>query len=145
MNDAYVNAFRDVVKETQAETGLELPESVEAYVVMLLAHNMDRPDFLPERSFAEAYLKLRKPADYNAKELGDACLLVSGAFPSYGQRYGLNKKYYQNIGISSYDMVAETMNGEMFKTLSVHFVFLSDFIEVVISPEKTITSFGGFT
>lgn len=134
MKDAYVDAFRGVVKETQADTGLELPETVEAYVVMLLAHNMDRPDFLPEHSFAEAYLKLERPAGYSAKELGDACLMVSGAFPSYGAKHGLNKRYYQDIGISSYDMVAETLNGELFRTLSVHFIFLSDFIGIVTKP-----------
>ena len=134
MKDAYVDAFRGVIKETQVDTGLELPESIEAYVVMLLAHNMDRPNFLPEHSFAEAYLKLRRPANYSAKELGDACLLVSGVFPSYGTRHGLNKRYYQDIGISSYDMVAETLNGELFRTLSVHFIFISEFITIVTTP-----------
>lgn len=131
MKDAYVDAFRSVVLETQAETGFELPEPIQAYVVMLLAHNMDRPNFLPERSFAAAYLKLRKPVGYSAKELGDACLLVTGAFPTYGKKHGLDRRYYQDIGISSYDMVAETLNGELFKSLSVHFVFVSDFIGFV--------------
>lgn len=136
MNDAYVDAFRSVVIETQAETGFELPEPIEAYVVMLLAHNMDRPNFLPEHSFAQAYLKLRKPAGYSAKELGDACLLVTGAFPSYGKKHGLDRRYYQDIGISSYDLVAETLNGELFRTLSVHFVFVSDFIGCVTRSSK---------
>ena len=136
MKDVYVDAFRGVVKETQAETGYELPETIEAYVVMLLAHNMDRPDFLPEHSFAAAYLKLRRPSDYNAKELGDACLLVTGAFPSYGSKHGLNRKYFQDIGISSYDMVAERFNEELFSTLSTHFVFVSDFITIVTRSSK---------
>lgn len=136
MKDVYVDAFRGVVKETQAETGLELPETIEAYVVMLLAHNMDRPHFLPEHSFAQAYLKLRRPANYSAKELGDACLLVTGAFPSYGSKHGLDRRYFQDIGISSYDMVAEIMNSELFGTLSNHFVFVSDFITVVTGSSK---------
>lgn len=136
MKDAYVDAFRSVVLETQAETGFELPEPVEAYVVMLLAHNLDRPNFLPEHSFAQAYLKLRRPADYSAKELGDACLFVTGAFPTYGKKHGLNKRYYQDIGITSYDMVADTLNGELFRTLSVNFVFISDFISLVTRSTK---------
>ena len=131
MKDAYVDAFRGVVKETSYTEGYELPEPIEAYVVLLLANNMDRPDFLPEHSFAEAYLKLRRPADYSAKELGDACLFVSGVFPRYGARHGINRSYYQDIGITSYDMVAQTLNGELFKQLSVHFYFLSDFIREV--------------
>jgi hypothetical protein len=136
MKDAYVNAFRGVVRETQVATGFELPEPIEAYVVMLLAYNMEHPNFLPEKSFAEAYLKLRRPANYSAKELGDACLFVTGVFPTYGKKHGLDRQYYQDIGITSYDMVAETMNGELFKTLSVHFCFVSDFITQATGPRK---------
>ena len=137
MKDAYVDAFRGIVEDTKQSTGLELPESIEAYVVILLAHNMDRPDFLPERTFAEAYLKLKRPATYSAKELGDACLLVSGAFPLYGSKHGLDKSYYQDIGITSYDMVAETMNGELFSQLSTHFVFISNFIDITVNNKPT--------
>ena len=144
MKDAYVNAFRDVVKETQAATGLELPESIEAYVVMLLAHNMERPNFLPERSFAEAYLKLRRPANYSAKELGDACLFVTGVFPQYGRKHGLDRGYYQNIGISSYDMVSEVLNRNLFSALSTHFVFVSDFITVATGSNIKNTLLGDF-
>lgn len=133
MKDAYVDAFRGIVKETKSSTGLELPENIETYVVILLAHKMDRPDFLPEHSFAEEYLKLRRPASYSAKELGDTCLFVSGAFPSYGSKHGLDKSYYQGIGITSYDMVAETLNGELFSQLSTHFVFISKFIDITIN------------
>ena len=134
MQDAYVNAFRSVVKETQATTGFELPEPIECYVVMLLAHYMDRPDFLPEKSFAHAYLKLRKPAGHSAKELGDACLIVCGAFQTYGTHMGLTKKYFQDIGISSYDMIAHNLNYTLFSMLSQHFVFVSEFIDRVVTP-----------
>src|SRR5210317_2490477 len=114
MEDAYRVAFYDVVKETQAKTGYDLPENLEAYVVMLLAHNIDRPDFLPEDSFAQAYLKLSRPADLSAKELGDTCLFVTGVFPTYGRKHGINRRYYQDIGIGSYEMVAEVMHRDLF-------------------------------
>ena len=136
MKDAYTEVFFNIVKETKVETGYELPEEIEAYVVMLLAHYLDRPDFLPERSFAEAYLKLRKPYDYSAKELGDACLFVSGVFPTYGSKHGIKRSYYQEIGSSSYGLVAEVMHGELFGTLSTHFIFLSDFIDTTIHSSK---------
>lgn len=143
MKDAYTNAFYGVVKETQEKTGLELPEPIEAYIVMLLAHNIDRPNFLPERSFAEAYLKLRRPARYNAKELGDACLFVCGVFPAYGKKHGLDRTYYTGIGVSSYQMVAETLNGQLFNQLAAHFEFLSEFIELVTVPNSQPTFFKG--
>lgn len=133
MKDAYRLAFYDVVKETQASTGYELPEHLEAYVVMLLAHHIDRPDFLPESSFAEAYLRLTRPASMSAKELGDTCLFVTGVFPAYGTKYGLNRRYFQDIGIGSYEMVAEVMHPDLFSQLATHFQFLSNFIEVTMT------------
>lgn len=136
MKDAYTEVFYDIVQETQYRTGYDLPENIEAYVVMLLAYYIDRPNFLPENSFAEAYLKLRRPTNYSAKELGDTCLFITGMFPTYGQKHGLNRKYYQDIGIGSYEMVAEIMNGELFKTLATHFVFVSDFIEIIVHSTK---------
>jgi len=138
MEDAYRVAFYDVVKETQAKRGYDLPENLEAYVVMLLAHNIDRPDFLPEDSFAQAYLKLSRPADYSAKELGDTCLFVTGVFPTYGRKHGINRRYYQDIGIGSYEMVAEVMHRDLFLQLALHFDFLSNFIEVVTNNNKDI-------
>jgi hypothetical protein len=140
MNDAYRVAFYDVVKETQANTGYELPEHLEAYVVMLLAHHVDRPNYLPEDSFAEAYLKLSRPGDMSAKELGDTCLFVTGVFPTYGRKHGLNKKYYQDIGIGSYEIVAEVMHTDLFTQLATHFDFLSNFIEVTIHSSKDVQS-----
>ena len=138
--DAYRTAFYEVVKDTQYKTGLELPEQLEAYVVMLLAYNMDRPNFLPEDSFAEAYLRLQRPADMTAKELGDTCLFVSGVFPTYGTRRGMKRSYYQEIGIGSYAMVAEVMNRDLFSQLAAHFHFLSDFIDLVTHSPKGVQS-----
>ena len=134
MNDLYYGVFFDLVQETKEKTGIELPQPIEAYISMLLAHYMDRPDFLPEKSFAHAYLKLRKPTGHSAKELGDACLIVCGAFQTYGTHMGLTKKYFQDIGISSYDMIAHNFNYTLFSMLSQHFIFVSEFIDRVVTP-----------
>jgi hypothetical protein len=136
MKDAYTTAFYEVVQETKIRSGYEIPEQLESYVVMLLAYHIDRPDYLPEQSFAEAYLKLKRPANYSAKELGDTCLFVTGVFPAYGAKRGLNRKYYSSIGIGSYEMVAEVMHRDLFSNLARHFNFLSDFIELVITQNS---------
>ena len=39
MKDAYTNAFYGIIRETQDKHGYELPEHLEAYIVMLLAHH----------------------------------------------------------------------------------------------------------
>ena len=56
--DNYFNAFYDIVKETQETSGYNLPIDLESYIVMLLSHHIDKPDWLPEKSFAEVYLSL---------------------------------------------------------------------------------------
>ena len=133
MNDAYRTALFDVVKETSATRGYDLPEPIEAYVVMLLANFVDKTDFLPD-TFATAFLTIKDSRD--AKSLGDTCLFVSGVFPTIGERKGLNRRYYQDIGSTSYEMVAEVMNPELFTPLATHFNFLSDFIEVTVNSSK---------
>lgn len=130
MKDAYTNAFYGIVRDTQDIHGFELPEHLEAYIVMLLAHHVERPNFLPDTTFAEKYLALDTRKD--AKSLGDTCLFVSGVFPTLGKNKGLNKNYYTNIGIGSYS----SMYGTLFEELATHFVFLSDFIEVTIHSSK---------
>ena len=122
MRDVYQTAFYGVVKETQESSGLTLPNDIECYVVMLLADHIDKNDFLPKKSFAESYLTIRKSS--NAKELGDTCLFVSGVFPAYG-----NTDYFVEIGRSSYSRIT-TLNHELFESLSKHFIFLRDFIEL---------------
>lgn len=122
MRDVYQTAFFEVVRETQESTGLTLPNDIECYVVMLLADHIDKNDFLPKKSFAESYLTIRKSS--NAKELGDTCLFVSGVFPLYGER-----DYFVQIGRSSYSRIT-TLNHELFESLSKHFTFLRDFIEL---------------
>lgn len=137
MKDEFTTVFLDVVKETQVRTGYELPHELEAYVVMLLSYFVDKPNYLPEASFAEAYLRLQKRNGLNAKQLGDTCLFVCGVFPTYGSRYGLNKNYYNKIGISSYELVAEAWHNNLFDLLAIHFDFLSNFIDVAIHSSNS--------
>jgi hypothetical protein len=130
MKDAYTTAFYDVVKETQATSGLELPHHVEAYIVMLLSDFVDRNDIPPDSTFAEMFLTLRDSRQ--AKQLGDTCLFVAGAFPRLKAKHGINRRYYQDIGSTSYEM-ASNMNAELFPLLARHFVFLSEFIELTVN------------
>jgi hypothetical protein len=75
-----------------------------------------------------------------AKNLGDTCLFVAGVFPSIGERHGINRRYYQDIGSTSYEMVAGARHPELFNTLATHFNFLSEFIETTIHSSKDVQS-----
>jgi len=137
MKDAFTYAFYDVVKDTQKQTGYDLPHHIEAYIVMLLSDFVDRDDIPPDSTFAEMFLNLN--GKMQAKQLGDTCLFVSGAFPQYKQKYGINRRYYQDIGSSSYEMASD-MNIDLFPVLAKHFVFLSEFIEVTVHSSKDVQS-----
>lgn len=135
MNDAYVLAFRTIVQDTNIETGFMLPDHLEAYIVMLLAEYMERPNFLPERSFIEAFYRIENKR-LSAKELGDTCLFLTGVFPTYGRKYGLDRQYFTGIGINSYTRVAMVLRFKLFDELADHFDFLSKFIERSVHPEN---------
>ena len=138
MKDAYTLAFYDAVKETQSTTGYELPEHLEAYVVMLLASFVEKPDYLPNNSFAETYLLLIQKNSPNIKELGDTCLFVTGVFPQYKNNRGLNVDYFSSIGSNSYLQVAEMMNTNLFLDLGSKFSYVRDFISLTVNPTKGI-------
>jgi len=136
MKDEYTTAFYDIVKEASETTGYQLPLEIEAYVVMLLADKIDKPNFLPETSFAESLLSLKQPYRLTAKELGDTCLFTVGVFPEYGKRKGLTQEYFSNIGRSSYDIATSYLDDKLFSDLRDHFKFLSKFINVCVTNEK---------
>ena len=135
MNDTYTSALFDVVKETSATSGYDLPEPIEAYIVMLLASYVDKPNFLPE-TFGMSLMQLKTSSE--AKQLADTCLFVAGVFPNMGERKGLKRRYYQDIGSTSYEMVAEVQHPELFNTLATHFDFLSEFIEVTVNTSTHV-------
>ena len=137
MNDTYTSALFDVVKETSATSGYDLPEPIEAYIVMLLASYVDKPNFLPE-TFGMSLMQLKTSSE--AKQLADTCLFVAGVFPNMGERKGLKRRYYQDIGSTSYEMVAEVQHPELFNTLATHFNFLSNFIEVTVNSSTHVQS-----
>lgn len=135
MKEIFSNEFYDIVKDTQTRTGLELPVHIEAYIVMLLSTYVERDDIPPVCTFAELFMTIKTSGE--AKELGDMCLFVSGVFPLYKKRYGANRRYYQDIGSTSYD-IASDINAELFPTLSKHFVFLSNFIDTTVNSSKDV-------
>ena len=132
MKDEYTSAFYDIVKEASETTGYQLPIEIESYVVMLLADKIDKPNFLPEQTFAEELLALKQPYRLTAKELGDACLFVTGVFPEYG----ISIEYYSNIGKSSYSIATTNLHTELFDSLSTNFDFIRKFINLSIKPNN---------
>jgi len=134
MRDEYFVPMNELIVHTRTETGYTLPEDIEVYVSALLAHYIDKPNFLPEQSFAEAYTVLGKRDYESAKNLGDTCLFLSGVFPKYGKRYGLNKRYYREIGSSSYGLLQR----QLFQLLARNFDFVAEYIHLTTQVRQDI-------
>jgi len=125
MQDEYVVAFTNAVIETRNETGIEMPDYVEQYIILLLASRVRDQEFLPTTTFAETFFELQ--SKQQAKELGDHCLFITGMFPDYG----ISIDYYSLIGASSYDQASQIYNPELFGKLSRNFEYVRDFINRV--------------
>ena len=125
MQDAYVSVFADCVRSTRLQTGIELPEHIEHYAVALLAVHVDRVDFLPRTTFAQALYSIRNAR--TAKELGDTCLFVTGVFPEYG----VNRRYYSDIGKTAYS----TIELELFRDITNSFDAIQTLINCTVSNQ----------
>jgi len=125
MQDEYVVAFSNAVIETKKDTGIEMPDYIEQYIILLLASRVRDQEFLPATTFAETFFDLQ--SKQQAKELGDHCLFITGMFPDYG----ISIDYYSLIGKSSYDQASQIYNPELFGKLSTHFEYVRDFINRV--------------
>lgn len=125
MQDAYVQVFADCVRSTRLQTGIELPEHIEHYAVALLAVHVDRTDFLPKATFAEALYNISNAR--TAKELGDTCLFVTGVFPSYG----VNRRYYTDIGKTAYSSIEL----ELFRDITHSFDAIQTLIHCTVSNQ----------
>lgn len=130
MDDHYVQVFHSLVRDTRKSYGYELPGDIEQYVVLLLADHMDRPDWLPDTSFAQSYMLIQ--SSHDAKVLGDECLFLCGVFPEYGKRRGLDINYYASIGSGSYSRASRSLHTELFEGLSQQFDIVSQFINVTV-------------
>lgn len=128
MHDAYHSTFARIVDDTRKQTGYELPMHIEHYVVVLLATSVDNTDFLPKPTFAQALYSIRTSTD--AKQLGDACLFVSGVFPNYRTQ----RRYIRDVGTTAY----ASIHTELFEDLSKYFVYVSDFIDVAVNQRHEL-------
>lgn len=133
MNNAYIKLFYKLVKQTVDKKGLHIPSDVEAYVVFLLARYVKNKKFPPNQAFILSFQQIAettKPLEL--RNLGDDCLFLTSAFPTYVKTQGLTLDYFFNIGSLSYCKYSRFVNDNFYIQLSELFVFLRDFVEQVL-------------
>ena len=121
--------FRDLISEHCEQVGFSAPPDLRDYLTDLLASRLERVDFVPGPSFAEAYLRLYSA--YSAapyKDFADSTLLFCSLLPHYGQRRGLNMDYYATLGISTYYALGDLARDPRFTQLGNWFYYLQQFL-----------------
>jgi len=135
----YVSAFFDIVKETEEQTGFEMPEPVEAYIVFLLADRVEKNTIIPDPSFAERYLEL-----YHSKEpeeiriFADDCLFFTSLCPNYGVKRGLDMDYFCTLGISSYYTYGDLTERPLYTQMGNWFYNLRKFVECALTRSTAL-------
>lgn len=119
-----------------------MPESLESYLVELLAQRVDNTELIPEPSFAERYLMLYQTRNVAViREFADTCLFFTSLLPEYGRRRGLSMDYYATLGISSYYTAGDISDDVRFTQLGNWFYHLQKFLNSAIHPAVKLELF----
>ena len=125
MKDIYVEKFSAVLEEIHTFRAYPI---VKVYVSVLLAEHVEKTDFFSE-PFGMRYMNIQK--SYNAKELGDNCLVIAGIFPGYR---GMPDNYYVDIGSGSYSAAAHATGSRVFAQLAENFDFIRAGLQEIHPP-----------
>jgi len=101
--DIYVRESYDIVRRAECELTINLTHEIEAYVVHLFAHYLDKPKVNTEPVCIKLLESNTKPLPLRKqilKEVGDECLLINAM--EWGKRKWPNNNYYADMGQMAY-------------------------------------------
>ena len=127
MQAEYLTLFEQLVREVVETQGLCLPWELQQYTTAVMAEYTDQPRVTLGKTFAELYLTAETAQD--CKTVGDAALLVYGAFPEYRRHRGVNRRYYAEIGRSAYSRI----HRQPFNIMSEHFDLAGDLVQATVT------------
>lgn len=131
--EIYRKEVYELVTETEHRLHLNIHTNLEAYIVNLIAHYFDKPDLNYTEPVAITYMTLKQQHTANManlQKLADVCLLVSGVCPFNASRYGVDPKYYTDIGRTCYYEASQCPKppDQLLAELSQYFPKLRDII-----------------
>lgn len=122
--EVYVRESYELIKEAEHKLTVTLDHDVEAYLVHLFAHFLDKPLVNTEplgiklMSSSQLPVKQRKTV---LKEVGDECLLINAM--EWNKRRWPSNRYYQDLGQTAYQSRAWVTQPieEVYDDLAVEF------------------------
>ena len=100
--EQYVKHSYDVIKRAENMLAMTINENIEAYLVQLFAHYMDKPKVNTEPVCIKLLESIAKPVSQRApilKEVGDECLLIHSM--EWGKSRWPTTHYYEEMGQSA--------------------------------------------
>jgi hypothetical protein len=101
--DIYVKESYELIKEAEQSLTINLAHNVEAYVVHLFAHFLDKPQVNTEplgiKLMASSQLPITQ-RKHILKDVGDECLLINAM--EWNKRRWPSDTYYAEIGQAAY-------------------------------------------
>lgn len=101
--DIYVRESYDIVRRAECELTVTLAHEVEAYIVHLFAHFLDKPLVNTEPIGIKLLESTHKPIVQRKallKEIGDECLLINSM--EWGKHRWPSTSYYSDLGVTAY-------------------------------------------
>lgn len=101
--DIYVRESYDIVRRAECELTINLTHEIEAYVVHLFAHYLDKPLVNTEPIGIKLLSSNSKPIAQRKsilKEVGDECLLINAM--EWGKTRWPSASYYSDLGQTAY-------------------------------------------
>lgn len=122
--DIYVRESYDIVRRAECELTINLAHEIEAYVVHLFAHYLDKPLINTEPVCIKLLASNIKPVAQRKailKEVGDECLLINAM--EWGKPRWPSSNYYADMGQMAYinRAFAERPPEDLFDDLAVEF------------------------
>lgn len=128
-NFAY-KEFHKLLTECLERQGWLLPKPTADYATQILVDKLDKNPWIPEPSYAEAYMTINTPLALVA--LGDTCWFTRAVFPELGERRGVNSSYYVDLGTSCYARARRQVSNPTLCQMEQHFEFLAEVAHTAI-------------
>ena len=101
--DVYVKESYELIKRAECQLTITLEHEVEAYLVHLFAHYLDKPNVNTEPLGVKLLSSNMLPVTQRKsvlKEVGDECLLINSM--EWGKGRWPSKSYYADLGQTAY-------------------------------------------
>lgn len=119
-----------LIQECCDQQGWQLPWQAMNQMREILASYIDKPDWQPRPSLAEAYMTRSSYSEL--VNLGNDCWFARSIFPELIERKGLGYRYYEDIGQGAYARALQLHRTKGIELMAQHFEFLAEVAHTAI-------------